>query len=136
MEERILVADDEESIRFTFADFLSCSGYQVETADSLSCCIKKMQTGPFDLLFLDIGLGNDDGIEAIKGLKVLQPACKIVIITGAPGSKTIMKARSYGAVDYLAKPVREASLRYIAQKVLARTTAEDQENALPRRLSG
>lgn len=123
MKQRILIADDEESIRFTFSDFLSCSGYQVETADSLSNCIKKMQSGPFDLLFLDIRFGSDNGIEAIQTLKVLQPDCAVVIITGNPRPETTVQARRYGAVDYLAKPIREASLRYVAQKVLACKTA-------------
>ena len=118
MNEKILIADDEESIRFTFTEFLTGAGYRVEATDSLSDCIKKMQAEPFDLLFLDIGFGADNGIEAIQALKVLQPDCAIVIITGAPSSETTVKARRYGAVDYLAKPVYEASLLYIAQKVL------------------
>ncbi len=125
MKERILIADDEESIRFTFADFLNGGGYQVETAESLSSCIKKMQAEPFNLLFLDIRFGTDNGIEAIQALKVLQPDCSIVVITGDPCSETTVKARRYGAVDYLAKPVREASLLYIAQKVLAHKVAEN-----------
>ncbi len=126
MKERILIADDEESIRFTFTDFLSSGGYEVETADTLSNCIKRMQSGPFDLLFLDIRFGSENGIEAIQTLKVLQPDCAVVIITGDPRPETTVQARRYGAVDYLAKPVREASLLYIVQKVLARKTAESQ----------
>ena len=119
MKGKILIADDEESIRFTFTDFLSGAGYQVDTADSLSSCINKMQAEPFDLLFLDIRFGRDNGIEAIQELKALQPDCSVVIITGDPDPSTIIKARGYGAVDYLAKPIREASLIYIAQKSLA-----------------
>jgi len=123
MKGKILIADDEESIRFTFADFLNGGGYQVATADSLSGCIKKMQEEPFDLLFLDIRFGTENGIEAIQALKVLQPDCSIVVITGDPCSETTVKARRYGAVDYLAKPVREASLLYITQKTLAHKVA-------------
>ncbi len=123
MKRKILIADDEESIRFTFADFLRGGGYQVETVESLSNCIKKMQTEPFDLLFLDIGLGVDNSIEAIQGLKALQKNCSIVIITGELNSRSIAYAKRYGAVDYLVKPIREASLLYIAQKVLAHKVA-------------
>ena len=126
MKEKILIADDEESIRFTFADFLNGGGYQVETADSLSDCIKKMQAEPFDLLFLDIGLGVDNGIDAIRGLKVLQPNCSVVIITGKLNSRSNAYARRYGALDYLVKPIRQPSLLYIAQKVLAQKVAVNQ----------
>ena len=119
MKEKILIVDDEECIRLTFSEFLLGGRYRVETTASLSGCIKKMQTGSFDLLFLDIGLGLDNGIEAIEGLKILQPDCKIVIITGALNSISNAYARRYGAEDYLVKPIRQQSLLYIAQKVLA-----------------
>jgi len=119
MKEKILIADDEESIRFTFSSFLNGAGYQVESVASLSACIKKMQTEPFDLLFLDISLGLENSIESIEGLKSLQPQCVVVAITGAPDSKTINKVRRNGAVDCLAKPVRQSSLLYIADKVLS-----------------
>ena len=119
MKQKILVADDEECIRFTFSEFLQDGGYHVETADSLSCCIKKMQQEAFDLLFLDIGFGTDNGIEAIQALKALQPECRIVIITGSPRQKSLIEAKKHGAIDYLAKPVYQASLLYNTKKVLA-----------------
>ena len=115
---KILIADDEESIRFTFECFLSEAGYQVETAHSLSNCISKMQVEPFDLLFLDVTLGIDNGIEAIERLKILQPDCQIVVITGNPHLDALVKAKSRGALDYLAKPIRKASLMYHVQNVL------------------
>ena len=120
MKQKILVADDEESIRFTFTEFLLEEGYHVETADSLSNCIKQMQQESFDLLFLDIGFGTENGIEAIRSLKTLQPDCRIVIITGNPCQKSLIEAKKYGAIDYLAKPVYQASLIYNTKKVLAR----------------
>ena len=118
MNEKILIADDEESIRFTFTEFLTGAGYQVEATDSLSDCIKRMQAEPFDLLFLDIGFGADNGIESIHALKVLQPNCKVVIITGKPRVKSLVEAKKYGAVDYLVKPIHQASLLYNARKIL------------------
>ena len=81
---KILVADDEESIRYTFHDFLTEAGYQVETSHSLSNCISKMQNEAFDLLFLDVLFGVENGIEAIERLKILQPDCEIVVMTGNP----------------------------------------------------
>lgn len=118
MKERILIADDEECIRFTFAEFLISDGYRVETVGSLSNCIKKMQAESFDLLCLDIGFGTENGIEAIHALKVLQPDCKIMIITGNPNHKSLVEAKKHGAIDYLAKPVYQASLLYNVRKAL------------------
>lgn len=119
MKKRILIADDEECIRFTFSDFLQGEGYLVDTADCLTNCIKKMQQESFDLLYLDIGFGTENGIEAILSLKVLQPDCKIVIITGSPRLKSMVEAKRYGAIDYLVKPVHQASLIYNTKKALS-----------------
>ena len=118
MREKILIADDEECIRYTFSDFLAGAGFLTQTAGTLSECIKKMQENRFDLLFLDICLGLDNGIEAIEGLKVLQPNCKIIIITGSLDSKAIARARRFGAEDYVVKPIHEASLKFIVEKTL------------------
>ena len=125
MNEKILIADDEESIRFTFTEFLTGAGYRVETTDSLSGCIKRMQEESFDLLFLDIGFGADNGIEAIHALKVMQTDCKVVIITGSPRVKSRVEAKKYGATDYLAKPVHQASLLYNAKKILTTSSLSD-----------
>lgn len=124
MQRKILVADDEECIRFTFAEFLTRFGYTVVTTDSLSGCIKRLQSEHFDLLFLDVGIGQDNGIDAIEGIKVLQPNCEIVIITGRLDTRAIARARHSGAVDYLVKPIHEASLKFIAQKALVNKEAE------------
>ncbi|MDH3998203.1 MAG: response regulator [Desulfuromonadales bacterium] len=118
MKRKILIADDEESIRYTFTEFLTSGGYQVETADSLSSVIKKMQAGSYDLLFLDIGLGLDNGVHAIEGLRVLQPNCDVVIITGNPRLQSLVEAKKCGALDYLVKPIRQASLLYNVRKFL------------------
>jgi two-component system nitrogen regulation response regulator NtrX len=119
MKGRILIADDEESIRFTFREILQEAGYDVAVASNISNCIKKMQEGSFDLLLLDITFGVDNGLESIQALKTLQPNCQIVIITGNPRLQSLVDAQKQGAVDYLTKPVRQASLLYNVQKALA-----------------
>ena len=118
---KILIADDEESIRYTFHSFLSEAGYAVETSHSLSNCISKMQAENFDLLILDVMLGLDNGIEAIERLKVLRPDCQIVVMTGNPDVADLIAAKNRGALDYLFKPIRKASLMYHVQNAMERT---------------
>ena len=60
---KILVVDDEESIRFTFDSFLTDEGYEVVTADSTKACTDKLDQDDFDIVFLDIMLGTDSGID-------------------------------------------------------------------------
>lgn len=116
---RILIADDEECIRYTFSDFLYDAGYTVDTVDSLSSCIQNLQNKSYDLLFLDIHLGPDNSLDFIENLKTIRPECAIVVITGSLNSSAITKARKYGALDYLVKPVRKPSLLYAAQKAVS-----------------
>ena len=119
MNEKILIADDEEAIRLTFAEFLHDAGYRVATVNTLSKCIEKMQDETFDLLFLDIMFGNENGLDAIRSIKEMQPNCKIVVITGNPQPRSLVTAKMEGAIDFLTKPVRQASLLYNVKKVLS-----------------
>lgn len=115
---RILIADDEECIRYTFEDFLDEAGYSVDTVDSLSKCIQKFQNNSYDLLFLDMHMGSDNSLEFIEDLKTMRPECAIVVITGSLNSTAIATARRCGALDYLVKPVHKPSLLYAAQKAV------------------
>jgi len=121
MGEKILVADDEACVCDTFATFLDEAGYQVVTVDSLPACLEKLEQESFDLLFLDINLGSRNGLDALHTIREKQPGCQIVMITGSPQPKSIIEAKKNGARDYLAKPIRQASLLYVAKNVLSQT---------------
>lgn len=115
---RILIVDDEESIRFTFSAFLEEEGYFVETAESMSECAEKLKTMLFDAVFLDIHLGRDNGIEIIERIKSLQNNCKVVVMTGSLKPSQLVQARKYGAFDFIIKPIQKPSLQYIAEKAV------------------
>ena len=115
---RVLVTDDEECIRLTFAEFLRDEGYTVFTAESLSECVQSLKDVAFDVLFLDVNLGNENSIEAIQTIKQVQPDCKIVMMTGVLNSENIARARQYGAIDYIIKPIHKPSLLHLAQKAI------------------
>ncbi|PLX81114.1 MAG: hypothetical protein C0616_05695 [Desulfuromonas sp.] len=119
MKEKILVVDDEEGIRFSFAELLKSEGYSVATADSLKNCRSIVDQENFDLIILDVGLGSENSIEAMDELKNRQPHCGIVVITGNPRVQGLVNARNRGAIDYLVKPVHRASLLYNVKKSLA-----------------
>ena len=74
---KILVVDDEESIRFTFDSFLSDEGYEVVTADSIKACSENLEHDEFDLIFLDIMLGADSGIDLLRICKEKIPNCPV-----------------------------------------------------------
>ncbi len=118
MKEKILVVDDEESIRFTFKDFLLSEGYEVETAVNFSEAKEKLSVGSYDLVFADILLGGKTGIDLLGYVREVSPRTPVVMVTGAPDMKTAMEAVRLGAFDYISKPVRQDMLLRVARLAL------------------
>ena len=79
---RILIVDDEKSIRKTLRDILEFEKYEVEEAvDGLDCLVKLKQ-GKFDILILDIKMPKMDGMEALERIQLLAPDMPIIMISG------------------------------------------------------
>ncbi len=129
MAEKILVVDDEESIRYTFSAFLQDEGYEVEVASSTDKCHEAIRAKNFDLVYLDILLGGDDGIDALRLCKEQNPSCPVVMVTGSPDLDTATDAVRLGAFDYIPKPVRHETLLRITSKALQHKKLVDQKEA-------
>ena len=114
MAQKILIIDDEESIRFTFSSFLVEAGYAVETAASYAEAMAKLAAEGIDLVFSDILLGGDSGIDILQEARARGIDVPVIMITGFPGVETAREAVRLGAFDYLSKPV--------TQDILLRTT--------------
>jgi two-component system response regulator HydG len=114
---RILIVDDEESIRVTFSMFLKRDGYQkVEVAASLAEALDIIKANIFDLIISDIVLASNSGIELLQAIRASGNQCPVVMITGFPNLETAAKAVRHGAFDYIAKPVnKETLLRFVRQ---------------------
>lgn len=134
MSSKILVVDDEESIRFTFNAFLSDEGYDVETAASVKGCTNLLEQGGFDLIYLDIMLGADSGIDMLRLCKEKFPYCPVIMITGSPELKTATEAVRLGAYDYIAKPVRHETLLRVTKTALDHKKLLDEKQMLSTRL--
>jgi PAS domain S-box-containing protein len=115
MSYRILVIDDEESIRFTFEAFLREAGYHVETADSLEAAMPLIEQADYDAVFLDILLGRDSGMKVLKLSREYNPNGSVVMVTGAPDVNTASEAVRLGAFDYITKPVHQEDLLRLAK---------------------
>jgi len=106
----VLVVDDEESIRFTFRNFLEEEGYRVATAIDYDSALQLLPDHSFGVAFVDIVLGGRTGVELLAELKQQSPSTEVVIITGAPTIESASNALRLGAFDYLVKPVRQDAL--------------------------
>lgn len=116
---RILVVDDEESLRLTFKTFLSREGYgPVTVASTFDEALDLIENNTFDLIVSDIVLEGASGIDLLRRAKELNQECPVVMVTGYPNIKSASEAVRLGAFDYLAKPVKKEELLRTARMAL------------------
>ncbi|MDD2466994.1 MAG: sigma 54-interacting transcriptional regulator [Desulfobulbus sp.] len=118
MSARILVIDDEESIRFTFERFLRGAGHIVATAASCGEALARLNETDFDMVFADIILDDGTGIDILREIKGRGLSCPVIMITGDPGIVTATDSIRLGAFDYIAKPVNQESLLGLTRTAL------------------
>src|SRR6185369_8554592 len=107
---RILVIDDEETIRFAFEILLSNEGHAVRVAASCGEALERMAESDFDLVFADIVLGDGSGMDVLGTIQEKNPNCPVVMITGSPDMETAAQAVRLSAFDYICKPVLQKTL--------------------------
>ncbi|MFG9845016.1 sigma-54-dependent response regulator transcription factor AlgB [Pseudomonas aeruginosa] len=115
---RILLVDDESAILRTFRYCLEDEGYSVATASSAPQAEALLQRQVFDLCFLDLRLGEDNGLDVLAQMRVQAPWMRVVIVTAHSAVDTAVDAMQAGAVDYLVKPRSPDQLRLAAAKQL------------------
>jgi len=115
---RILVIDDEESIRKTIAMTLQHAGYVVDTAENGKQAVAKSETGFYNLALIDIRLPDMEGTELLTSLKDTTPRMVKIILTGFPGLQNAVAAINKGVDAYLIKPVNPAELLRIVKEHL------------------
>ena len=101
---KVLLVDDESSIRRTLKDILSFEKYEVvEAVDGLDG-IEKVKQQSFDVILLDIKMPRMDGIEAFEKIKALAPETPVIMISGHANIDTAVDAVKRGAFDFVSKP--------------------------------
>ncbi len=100
----ILVVDDEEVVRLSYARSLASEHCKVEMASNGQDALQAMGLHPFDVVLLDLLMPGMNGMTVLSAIKQQWPESEVIIITGYPGLETAKQAVSLGAYDYLAKP--------------------------------
>jgi DNA-binding NtrC family response regulator len=125
---RILVTDDEESIRRTVSMTLEHAGYAVDTAENAKQAIKKAEANFYNLALIDIRLPDMEGTELLTTLKETTPKMVKIILTGYPTLENAIKATNNGVDAYLIKPVNADELLKVIKKHLDKQKQEEEYN--------
>jgi len=102
---RILIVDDEDVVRLSYAMILARENCQAQTAWDGEEALRAMGSGPFDVVLLDLRMPGAGGMSVLKAIKQKWPESEVVIITGYPTVESAKEAIRLGAHDYLSKPV-------------------------------
>ena len=122
--DRILVVDDDESIRKVLAIILRQSGYVVDTAANGEEAIAKSDANFYNLALIDVRLPDIEGTRLLSLLKETTPRMVKVILTGHPALENALQAINRGVDGYLAKPVNTEQLLRTVSQLLERQAKE------------
>jgi DNA-binding NtrC family response regulator len=115
---RILVIDDEESIRDSMTMVLRKEGYRVETAASGPEGLKLFAAAAFHAAFVDLKLPGTSGLDILNRIKEADPQTPVIIITGYASIESAVEAMKRGAFDYMTKPFTPEEVRVVTRKAL------------------
>lgn len=132
---KILVVDDERSVRLMLEAALRAQGYRVETCASGSEVQQRIDQEEFDLLLLDLQLGDMDGIEVLGAVKELWPDTEVILLTAHGSVNSAIAALRNGAFDYLLKPAQVNDIRDRVERALEHRRVVRQRSELLQRIS-
>jgi NtrC-family two-component system response regulator AlgB len=121
---RALVVDDAQNLCRTLAMYLESAGWQVIAARQTRPAIEAVRRTPFDIAFVDLRLGDENGMELISRLHALSPATAIVLITAYDSDAVKADAVSRGACACLTKPFAPHDIDVLLSRTVAGSSPE------------
>ena len=127
MSRRILVVNDNASIRETFVDHLAASGYEVSAVDSAERALGRIADFDPSLVITDVRMSGMDGIELLSKLREVRPEIAVLVITAHEDMRSAIAAMKAGAYEYLVKPLDLDQINVLVERAF-------HERALERRM--
>ncbi len=121
---KLLIVDDEFSVRDSLAKWFREEGYEIGTAENASEALTRMAETKWDLALVDIKMRGTDGIELQRRMHEIDPDLIVVIMTGYASVETAVAALKNGAYDYVSKPLDPDEIAHLVKKALAHRRAE------------
>ena len=131
---RILVVDDEESMRQLLEIALGKDGHRITVAESGKKAIELVDQSAFDLVISDIKMSDMSGVEVLRYVKQTDPSIPVIMITAFASAETAVEALRLGAYDYLTKPFKIDELKANIKNALEKRRLKEQVVHLKREL--
>ena len=135
MKSRILIVDDEESIREFLEIMLKKEGYEVSTAEDGLKAQELLKKKTFDMIISDLQMPHVTGIELLKHVKESYPDTVFMLITAFGTTETAVEAMKMGAYDYLTKPFKIDEVRLNVNNALKHQNLEVENRSLKKELT-
>ncbi len=127
---RLLIVDDERSMRELLEYMLSKEGYQIQLAENGTKAIGCVQEQDFDLILCDIRLGDITGLEVLRAAKKQRPQTVVIMISAYATTETAVEAMNDGAFDYVPKPFDNDELKQTIANALDRKTLDAERQVI------
>ncbi len=123
---KILIVDDEKSIRITLREFLRNEGHEVTVAKDAYTAMKVLEEEKIDVVVTDIIMPRVTGVDLLKTLRQASPHVQVIMITGEPTLETATESLRAGAFDYIAKPVtKDLAVKTIGNAMKVKTLDDE-----------
>jgi two-component system, NtrC family, response regulator AlgB len=132
---RILIVDDEASIRKTTAIAVQTMGNEAVEAPTGARALKLVETEGFDVCFLDVKLGAEDGLQVLEKILQSAPGLAVVMFTAFANIATAVEAMRRGAFDFIPKPFTPEQIRQVLQKIAKTRSLEQRVRQLESQLA-
>ncbi|CAN5853732.1 sigma-54 dependent transcriptional regulator [soil metagenome] len=126
MKYRILVVDDDETIRQCLREFMERDGFEVETAPNAASALEIARSRPFHLLITDLRMPDVGGLELLTTVRAEQLPFGVIVLTGFGDTDVALEAMKAGADDFVTKPFEPDRLRMMVARTLERRRLIDE----------
>ncbi len=124
---RLLVVEDDPSVRTTIVTFLELEGYQVDAASSTREALERLDRSAYPIVISDIYLDERTGLDVLDAARQRDPRCAVILMTARGTMETVMAATRGGAFDYVAKPFELDRMLETVKRAEAALAGTDQE---------